>query len=1290
MASMEEIMLTINAKDNASSTAKQVDGSFKSMAAGIQSAMANLNSGLMNLSTGMNNILSSVTNGKTASEIIWGTASKAETNKVLLSMMTETEGAAKSLYETVDKVTDSSLTSMQELIPAMNAFKAATGASDKELESITDEMANFGAAVLAQTGSTELAQTAMMNLSKGIKGAFASLDQYGVSEDALKRTGLWSGKEDDVEGYMAAIQKVIGSTDELMETNQGLDALIGKSFSRAGKKIGNEFLPIIKEVKRGFIDLDNELGGGLAASILIASEGVNILSQSLFTASTMINGVKDIAGAFHDVRDAIKGASNAAETFNNSLNIASNASDIAGLAGVAGAGGNVVKDASKTEKAIDLGIGGLTVADMLKGNSGKEYDKLLDAIKDIEKKKKLIQSSLDATSTINKPIEEVIGLDPKGQLAKLKKGMGQTGNFKEFIENNRKKFNELDKTDVTFTGIIGKKFNSFKDGLNKSFTSIKDFTTEGFGTKLQKSLETGFSGLGDGIRTITGKFHNLKNTLTGLNFGDIKSALTAPFTKLAGSVKEIPGKLKNIGNTLNSGLGKAIDDFSFKDTFKGLKDKLSGLKKAKDVVEPIEEIGEIGGALSAAAPAIESGAVGAEATAVASTGLASAFTSMIVPALAIAAVIMIMIPIVAVIAAEAMVFIKLLGEFMESLHFENINLEGAINGIKQIAEGLTYVGAAMAAMTFSSITTGLAVITTGFIGLTTPLAIAVMALQDAAKKLQGLASVNIDPSVATNIKTINDSLMSISSAMLAFTGVTITTAFSSFIAQVLQFGTVTAALDQAKNEIIQASTKLNEFSSLTPLDDNVAKNIQNVCDSLASVGNAMEALRSMRDSQNWDNTIGGFMEGLFGKGFNIATALEAVKQDIYNAATALQGWNLPEIPEGLGDKITKVSDALSSISDAFKTLRSMRDDGNWDEWMKGLFGGADIQTVLNKIITDIQTAADSIKNININGVDDAKIEGIGKVASALTKVSEIANTLSSMPPMTTFDPNTITTAVTSIQTAANELGKLSSTTFGEGNDPSTILGTINTAITGLRDTLTNLAGGFSAPASNIGSQIVSGVQSGLSPLSSTVQSALSSAINSAAGTATNGGKTLGTNMTNGFKSNLKLADAMKTEMVYVKQAVDNGIAAAKTAAANGSKEIVEAFKSGYNPGSPGDIAKGIAKEMNYTKLAIIDAIVPLKNSAYAASKKIVEGFGNPSLNLSNPFITTDFTMDSLSSLETMSSQVSPSTNNSNQTTIIFNEGAMPIDARNMTSYEAKQWLILALESLGVDLPIRDM
>ena len=37
--------------------------------------------------------------------------------------------------------------------------------------------------------------------------------------DALKSTGLWDGDENDIEGYMAAVQQLTGDTSALMETN---------------------------------------------------------------------------------------------------------------------------------------------------------------------------------------------------------------------------------------------------------------------------------------------------------------------------------------------------------------------------------------------------------------------------------------------------------------------------------------------------------------------------------------------------------------------------------------------------------------------------------------------------------------------------------------------------------------------------------------------------------------------------------------------------------------------------------------------------------------------------------------------------------------------------------------------------------------------------------------------------------------------------------------------------------------------------------------------------------------
>lgn len=1345
MASMEELMLIFRAKDEVSSVTGQIDNEIQSMASSAQAALASMTSGMASISTVSDNLIGSLNNGKSASELIFGTASKAETNKVLVNNMTQTKEAAEELYSTVDKVTDSSLTSMQDLIPALNAFKAATGASDEEIKDITDDMANFGAAVLAQTGSTALAETAMMSLSKGIKGAFAALDQYGVSEDALKRTGKWSGDEKDVRGFMDAVTEVMGSTEALMETNQGLDALIQKAFSRGGKKIGNEFLPVIKDVKRAFIDLDNELGGNLTAGILVAGEGIDIMNSALFNVSTAVRGfqdlkdgvkglagwVKGIAGigdAAKETTDAVKGMSDALSSVSNAGEMGANLTSM----GAAGAGAvEAGKNASKGEKAVEAGGDALLAADMLKStkSESRDLDKLSKELKELGNKKSLIAEEMDYLSEIGSPKGKLSGTElfDDALFAGMEK-FGAKGNKKamqqysdvllenmtspiqtieDLVKSNdgaRKEAGKLleelspastmldddtlklwEKSEMTATEAIKNHMSGFKSKLSGAFSSVKEFVTEGFGTKLQKALQTGFSGIGDAFRGMSSKFSNIKSTISSISFGDIKGAILKPFNTLATSIKGIPGKIKGIGSSLNKGLGQAITSFSFTDTIGGLKDKISGLRKvsdvadeAKDVGKGMEALGDVAGAAGAAAPAIEAGAAGAEGAAAATTTLSGAFTSMIVPALALAAVVAIMIPIVAGLAAEAMIFIKLLGEFMQSLHFENIDLKGSIDGLKQIAEALLYVGAAMAAMTFTGIMTGLAVIIGGFTGITGPLKVAVGALKEAATELKAFETVTIDPSVGEHLKTISDSLTSVSSAMLSLTSVTITTGFSNFIAWAFKFGDTTSALEQAKNDIMQASSKLNEFSGLTPLDQGVAQNIQNVCNSIKSVGDAMGALRSIRDSQNWDTLVGDFLGGIFG-GQNIQQALDAVKTDIQQAASALQSWTgLPEIPQDLGDKVGKVSSALQSISDAFNNLRSMRDNGNWDAMMGGIFGGTDIQGTLNTVINELQTAANAIKNINVDGVDDAKIEGLTKISSAITKVSEVATTLSTMPPITTtFDPATITTAITTIQNAATELGKLSTITFGEGGDPATMLGTINTAITTLRDTLTNLAGGFAAPATNIGSQIVSGVQAGLSPLQGTVQGAVSSAVSGATGAASSGGQNLGRAITDGFKSTLKLADAMNTEMGYLKSAVDNGVSAAVSAAQSGGKQVVEAFKSGINSGSPGDIYRAMKAEMGYTNQAITDAYGPLNTSAEGAGRTIVEGFGNPALNVATPMNPTQ-----LQNIGQLTTPVSTPTS-ANSTTIVFQEGAMPIDARNMTMKEAKQMLILALESLDL-------
>ena len=263
-----------------------------------------------NLSNSLGSTSSAVTGaiagmaGKSIWDTIYDTSKRAETNKILLKNMADQSVAYDTLYNTIDSTTDQSLISMQQLIPALNGIKAATGSNAQTINEVTPKVAEFGQYVYALSGSSAKAETAMFDLSKGIKGAFASLDQYGITEDALMRTGLWTGKEDDVVGYMNAVEAVTGSTEELMGTTQGLEALMGKAFSRGGKRIGEDLLPMVKQAITGFMQLDTQTDGWLSTMMLVGGGALTAFTTFLSTAGQVINGIKMMKEAYDVLRAA--------------------------------------------------------------------------------------------------------------------------------------------------------------------------------------------------------------------------------------------------------------------------------------------------------------------------------------------------------------------------------------------------------------------------------------------------------------------------------------------------------------------------------------------------------------------------------------------------------------------------------------------------------------------------------------------------------------------------------------------------------------------------------------------------------------------------------------------------------------------------------------------------------------------------------------------------------------------------------------------------------------------------
>lgn len=240
---------------------------------------------------------------------LYDTPVRAETNKWLMGTMGDQTASKDVLYKTLDTTTDKLPISMQSVAQPLYAFKAASGATADTINSIIPQFANFGAVVQNMTGSTELAETAMMKLGYGLKGRYAALDQYGITEDALKRAG-WSGDEKDIQGYMAAVTKIVGDAGESMNTFAGKTQVLNKALSRAGKNIWDSGLgSALSQVVGGITDLLNA-GNGWGGKIALIS------GTTLTGAMTLISAVGYAQQAMASMKEALAvGASNMSHNF---------------------------------------------------------------------------------------------------------------------------------------------------------------------------------------------------------------------------------------------------------------------------------------------------------------------------------------------------------------------------------------------------------------------------------------------------------------------------------------------------------------------------------------------------------------------------------------------------------------------------------------------------------------------------------------------------------------------------------------------------------------------------------------------------------------------------------------------------------------------------------------------------------------------------------------------------------------------------------------------------------------
>lgn len=1288
MATAEEIMLTFFGKDEVSNVAKNIDKNVQSMGSRALTAGNNINSGLLQVSSGLDSMVSKVNGGKTAMDNIFGTSSKAETNSVLLKMMSSTSEAASKLNQHVDDVTNSSLVSMQSLIPAMNAFKTATGATDQQIYDATEAMAGFGAKVLAQTGSTELAETAMMDLSKGIKGACASLDQYGITVDALKSTGLWDGDENDIEGYMAAVQQLTGDTKELMETNEGLDKQLEKQFSSAGKKLGNEFLPGIKDAKRALIDLNKATGGGLFAGMLGATAVVDTASTWGQTITNMANGVKSLQegvgglkSVWESVTSAVKGTEAAVEGVADATNTVSNVSDIA--AGGAQVAGGVTE--SKASIGATGAEAGLSAFDALKKDNDKYREEAGTLLKDLEKNGELGNK---VQNTSNKVYSKDLLKSPKGIKDQVSDGWDSSiiNRIKNYSKSQEEISDALD-TAIDGVDIVADKSKSMKKSgqAMEGLGEVAGMIPAGVGAEAAAGAteatvaSAGLSGLGASI-----------------------SSMLAPLLTIAAVVAiMIPVVVALAAEAL-------IFIRALAEVFKALNfDKL-------DLSGDIDGLKQIDVAIWELCKAM--------AVVVATSWLTMVYQG-------ISAIMLFNDPI-KVAVDELKKTATLVKGFADITIPENVpgNLQALSTSLGAVAKAMWSLESVGVSVLAGSVLT-----LNGYLGtLSQNLAIAKKELTESAKQINGMSELDtIDEGVASKLEAVTSSLANVGKAMGALSDVNWDINMGNIVNLGGAFGTITSHLEDAKDEIIKAAPVINQFSSLPDIDQSAGEKLKKVSDGIKNVADSLKSLNSLSSSIGGDNgALGTILKKL-----QIGESIRAAKSALTDAAKQLQGLNdLPDIPDGIKTKLSKIGSTTATVINTLKPLTSIQNMNvnsasiaskvaqaryaisNSAIHLASLSGIStipdDIPTKLSKVGSTAATLINTLKpltsiaNSEVNaGAINTKVaqaryaisnaathiaslagistipenigETLNRVSTSARQVATAATNLNTIPVVTATSAN-IMLAVTAIKTAIMQLNSLAGTTLNGGI--GALLTSVTNALNQLKTTLYAMSSGFYSAGANIGLSIVNGVNTGLAPLSGITIARVASATNSAVGTGRSGGAKIGRAVTQGFKQNLKMAQAMKQEMSYVTQAVNNGISAAKTAARNGAQDVVAEFKRGIETGSPGAMAWATYDEMNYINDFIVSEGKNVVASAKRLGQNIVTGFGNPSLNVGLGSVPTDYNLEQLHGMRTLTSTAQWGKSIQN-VELHIHEGAVQLDARNLTTRESKQIMINALEGL---------
>lgn len=672
-------------------------------------------------------------------------------------------------------------------------------------------------------------------------------------------------------------------------------------------------------------------------------------------------------------------------------------------------------------------------------------------------------------------------------------------------------------------------------------------------------------------------------------------------------------------------------------------------------------------------PEVAAEAAGAEVTGIALDGLSAAISSMLVPLLAISAVVAIMIPIVAGLAAEALLFVKGIQILIKSLHFEDTDLSGGINGLKQIGQALWQLANAMVAMSITAVVaTVVNVMNALGIGIN-QIASAAGKIKAAIPMINSFANVQgINQGAIQKLKSVCEGLNAMSQAVHSLSATSGEIAWDRFW-QVLNGGMI-GNLKQAHDKLIAAVPVLNSFASMPSVNEEATKKLKSVAEGLKNASDAIHSLSGMSGEVSWDNFWSLINGGMISN-------LRQAHDKLWEAARVLATFqNMPAIPNGVGNKIQRVTWTLNNVKNAIKTL-----NGNGGDFKVN----PNTTKGLGTAISTIRTVAGQLRSLStIANIPTNTGTKLQRITWTMNNVKSATKTFTGFPSVPGGVTAKVSKAVSTIRNVASQLRSLGNVNVGKA---SSMVAGVRNAFNQIISTLNSIRASVVPAAVNVGHSIVNGIRQGLSSLPGTLTSLLVNAINTAAGAgasaAWTAGSRMGTSATNAFRSTLKLADVASQEMSDAVTAINNGSGALADAARKAAENAVAAAKEGADRHSPGAIARMWGQEMLDSATLMTSNSNKLIRASKNISGNVVDTFSNgrglsDTLNSLNNVTRGRLTPARLKNIKGLGNNVTSNRRQSTVNEVHIHEGAIQLDARNLTTKESKQIMINALEGLN--------